>query len=134
MHGLKDEHKAEAEGGAIYEETKGTRSQQGGCMLAAVACAERLRTERGRQQKLEMSHSPRTLHCRAKSRCAYLAVWLCFCKWLCKGDLEGPLRLCKLGAILHSDLVAWEALLDMSSVQEGVLQHDLTLSILQSWL
>ena len=90
-------------------------------MSAAVACAQRLRTEEGRQRKLEIYNSPRTSHCRAQSRCAYLAVWLCFCKWLCEGDLEGPLRLCQLSAILHSDLVAWEALLDMSSIQEGVL-------------
>lgn len=52
----------------------------------------------------------------------YLAISLRLSRGLCKGDLEGPLRFGLLGALLQLYLAAWETLLQVGSVQEGVLQ------------
>ena len=52
----------------------------------------------------------------------YLAISLRLSRDLCKGDLEGPLGLGLLGALLQFYLAAWEALPQVGSVQECILQ------------
>ena len=59
----------------------------------------------------------------------YLAISLRLSRGLCKGDLEGPLGLGLLGALLQFHLAPWEALLQVGSVQERVLQAKRTLSV-----
>lgn len=61
----------------------------------------------------------------------YLAISLRLSGGLRKGDLEGPLGLGLLGALLQLYLAPWEALLQVGSVQECVLQTIQKLSVRQ---
>ena len=62
---------------------------------------------------------------------AYLAVSLGLSRGLSEGDFEGALGLILLGALLDLHRAAWEALLEMVSIQKGVLQAGR--AILQAW-